>query len=292
MSQHTPGTESERRESSGRLPQLVLWGCAVLGCALAGVAWAKGPTPWQTVRTPAPGPALSIGEYSGGCVQGALALPLEGEGYAVVRPQRRRHFGHPVLVDFVQALGRSVSAARLAPLRVGDLSQPRGGRAPGSHASHQTGLDADLWFGAGAAGSVIDAKGRVRSRLAPRVRTLLRLAASDARVARIFVNPRIKRDLCASAGSERAWLEKIRPWYGHDAHFHVRLLCPAESGECTAQEPLPPGDGCGEDLDWWLSDAHAADRAQARKKYQSNVASEAPPPAQCDAVIASGTADR
>jgi penicillin-insensitive murein DD-endopeptidase len=257
------------------------------GCGLAGLALAKGPTPWQTVKTPAPGPAQSIGEYSGGCVQGALALPPQGEGYQVARPKRLRHFGHPLLVDFVQTLGREVRAAKLEPLRVGDLSQPRGGRAPGAHASHQTGLDADLWYASVPSGSIVDAKGqRIQKKLAPRVRTLLRLAASDARVSRVFVNPLIKRDLCASAGSERAWLEKIRPWYGHDAHFHVRLLCPADSGACQGQEPIPPGDGCGDDLDWWLSDKYAADRAEARKKYQGNVASEAPAPPQCDALIA------
>jgi penicillin-insensitive murein endopeptidase len=143
------------------------------------------------------------------------------------------------------------------------------------------------------AGSVVDTKGRrIQTKIAPRVRTLLRLAASDARVSRVFVNPLIKRDLCANAGSERAWLAKIRPWYGHDAHFHVRLLCPPESSECKGQEPLPTGDGCGEDLDWWISDKYAADRAEARKKYQGNVASEAPAPAQCDALITPSKSDR
>ena len=254
--------------------------------SLAGAAAAKGRTPWQTVRTPAPGPARAIGEYSSGCLQGARELPVRGDGYRVVRPERLRHFGHPALVEFVEALGREVSAAELEPLRVGDLSQPRGGRAPGAHASHQTGLDADLGYGAGGGGSVVDAgRNRIQPKLARRVRTLLRLAASDARVSRVFVNPRIKADLCANTREERAWLEKIRPWYGHDAHFHVRLLCPADSSECKPQDPVPPGDGCGEDLDWWISDQYAADRAQARSTYQSNVASDAPAPPQCDALI-------
>jgi len=271
--------------------RLACWGwvCCVslLGGSLAGAAAAKGPTPWQTVRTPAPGPARAIGEYSGGCVQGAQALPPRGEGYRVVRPERRRHFGHPVLVEFVEALGREVSTAKLEPLRVGDLSQPRGGRAPGAHASHQTGLDADLGYSVGGGGSVVDVKrNRIQPKLAPRVRTLLRLAASDARVSRVFVNPWIKSDLCANAGEDRAWLEKIRPWYGHNAHFHVRLLCPADSSECKSQDPIPPGDGCGEDLAWWISDEYAADRAEARSKYQSNVASDAPAPPECAALFA------
>lgn len=275
MSQHTPKLRCS------------VWLALLFGCGLAGVTAAKSVSPWQTVKTPAPGPARSIGEYSGGCVQGAQALPIQGVGYTVAKPKRLRNFGHPLLVEYVQTLGREVRAAGLEPLRVGDLSQPRGGRAPGAHASHQTGLDADLWYASVPAGSIVDTKRkRIQAKVAPRVRTLLRLAASDARVSRVFVNPLIKRDLCDSVGSERAWLEKIRPWYGHDAHFHVRLLCPADSSECTAQEAVPPGDGCGADLDWWLSDAYAADRAEARKKYQGNVASEAPAPAQCAALIA------
>ncbi|MFO1072825.1 MAG: penicillin-insensitive murein endopeptidase [Geminicoccaceae bacterium] len=44
-------------------------------------------------------------------------------------------------------------------------------------------------------------------------------------VERIFVHPGIKQALCAQAGGDHAWLAKVRPRYGHDAHFHApRLL--------------------------------------------------------------------
>lgn len=277
--------------------------CIVATASLGLAAKAKPPTPWQLVKTAAPGAARSIGEYTAGCVQGAVALPVDGEGYQVMRPKRLRHFGHPELIDYVQTLGREAHAAGLGPILVGDLSQPRGGPAPDGHASHQTGLDADLWYTFPTQAksraltaaererlrppSVIDAKaGKIRAAWRPRVVQLLELAASDERVSRVFVNPIIKRDLCASPSGERGWLEKIRPWYGHDAHFHVRLGCPKESDACTAQDPIPAGDGCGADLAWWFSEEARKDREEAREKYQANVASGgAQPPAACEALV-------
>lgn len=82
---------------------------------------------------------------------------------------------------------------------------------------------------------------------------LLRFAALDPRVARIFVNPAIKLALCERPWVDRSWLRLIRPWNGHDAHFHIRLNCPADQPACIPQDPPPHGDGCGDDLDAWLS---------------------------------------
>jgi penicillin-insensitive murein endopeptidase len=83
---------------------------------------------------------------------------------------------------------------------------------------------------------------------------LLRTAARQPDVARIFVHPGIKQALCTGTVGDRSWLRKIRPWWGHDTHFHVRLTCPPGEPLCREQEPPPPGDGCGAELDWWLSD--------------------------------------
>jgi penicillin-insensitive murein endopeptidase len=133
---------------------------------------------------------------------------------------------------------------------------------------------------------VLDGKaGTVQPQLAPRVAQLLRLTANDQRVARVFVNPIIKRELCASTSGERAWLGKIRPWYGHDDHFHVRLGCPSDSSDCLPQAPVPAGDGCGEELAWWFSDEARADREDARKKYQNKVVRGPRVPEQCFALI-------
>ena len=100
----------------------------------------------------------------------------------------------------------------------------------------------------------------MQTKWAARVARLLQITANDTRVERVFVHPIIKRELCANAGSDRAWLTKIRPWYGHDDHFHVRLACPAGSPDCAPQAKVATGDGCGEELAWWFSPEATADR--------------------------------
>src|SRR6188768_3045379 len=111
---------------------------------LAGVLC--GGSDWSTVGTPAPGPTQSIGFYSAGCLQGAQALALDGPGYEAIRISRNRYWGQPVMVEYIQALANKIRVAGQAHLYIGDLGQPRGGPAPSGHASHQVGLDADIWF--------------------------------------------------------------------------------------------------------------------------------------------------
>jgi penicillin-insensitive murein endopeptidase len=84
---------------------------------------------------------------------------------------------------------------------------------------------------------------------------VIKAAAQDPSVARIFVNAAIKKALCRDAGIDRAWLSKVQPWWGHDYHFHVRLHCPSSDPECTPQPPRPEGEGCGKELDHWFTDA-------------------------------------
>ncbi|MEY4545585.1 MAG: hypothetical protein RL685_1780 [Pseudomonadota bacterium] len=245
---------------------------------------------WSKVKAPARGMALAIGSYSGGCVQGAQELPSPAEGgrYRVMKPERHRTFGHPQLIDFVQQLGAGLEKKKLGPLGVGDLGQARGGPAPSGHASHQTGLDVDLWFEVGEAGaqqhSVVDLETQKTSAYwSQRVPVMLELAARDPRVARIFVNALIKRELCQSTQGDRSWLNKLRPWWGHNEHFHVRLACPADSPECQAQPPLPTGDGC-EEVDWWLSPEAAKDRNKGVDSYQKRVGAQPKLPDSCKKV--------
>jgi penicillin-insensitive murein endopeptidase len=100
---------------------------------------------------------------------------------------------------------------------------------------------------------------RLTAAWSPQVASLIALAAEDPRVERIFVNPSVKRELCALEPRGTAWIAKLRPWWGHHDHFHVRLRCPRDSPECRMQPPVPEGVGCGESLDWWFS--HEARRA-------------------------------
>jgi penicillin-insensitive murein endopeptidase len=224
--------------------------------------------PWSALDTPTEGPARAIGEPSAGCLRGGRQLSAEGPGYLLMHLERRRDWGHPALLEVIVRLGRVVLTQGLGLLHVGDLGMVRGGPMPFGHRSHQSGLDADIWFdldpkahqGANAERSNLKAKsfldplsnGVNQALWRDAHLTLLRAAAEDPAVDRIFVNARIKQQLCDQAQGQREWLRKIRPWYYHEDHFHLRLRCPEDSPSCLPQEPIPPGDGCHA-LDYWLS---------------------------------------
>jgi penicillin-insensitive murein endopeptidase len=212
--------------------------------------------------------AQSIGTYTNGCLSGAVALPIDGTGYQVMRLSRQRIYGHPNLIRFIQNLGQTVETEHASKLLIGDLGQLHGGRTPSGHRSHQNGLDVDIWFSLSTANALTDQERETLSatsmlessdKIALKEWTsvqeyVLKAAAQLPNVERIFVNPVIKRELCKHTElNNRAWLQKIRPWWKHDDHFHVRLSCPKDSTNCEHQEPLPQGDGCDVDLAWWFS---------------------------------------
>jgi penicillin-insensitive murein endopeptidase len=88
-----------------------------------------------------------VGFYASGCLAGAVALPIDGEAWQVMRLSRNRNWGHPELIHFLKGLGTKVAKAGIwRGLLVGDMSQPRGGPMISGHASHQVGLDADIWL--------------------------------------------------------------------------------------------------------------------------------------------------
>ncbi len=212
-----------------------------------------------------PQAAASYGSYAKGCVAGAEALPETGPTWQAMRLSRNRNWGHPELVDYLQDLSRK--AAQMPGwqgIYVGDMSQPRGGPMTSGHASHQIGLDADIWM---LPATRLDLSRQEREELSsismrrnagaftndrwtPEHHALMRAAASDPRVARIFVFPGAKVQMCKDETGDRAWLRKIRPWYGHHYHFHVRLTCPEGTTGCVNQAPPPPGDGCDEAQGW------------------------------------------
>jgi penicillin-insensitive murein endopeptidase len=254
-----------------------------------------GASPWSRVKATAPGPAKAIGGAANGCIAGAEVLPASGEGYVSIRRARNRYYGHPHTVTLVEELGTALARRSERLMLVGDLSQPRGGLMSSSHRSHQNGLDVDIWFrlatSPGSGDRDHPEERDPRSMVAPdgaslsqdwgnEQRFLLKTAAEHPRVDRIFVNPAIKRDLCESERGDRAWLRKLRPWWGHDAHFHVRLRCPSGSPDCEPQSPVPAGDGCGRDLAWWFT---AEARSPAKKSDTPRSRPE--PPAACRALL-------
>lgn len=224
---------------------------------------------FSAVAGPAAGPPRVYGTYARGCIAGAVALPESGPGWQTMRPGRNRAWGHPKAAAVVARLGAAAQAQGWPGVLIGDVSQPRGGPMPFGHASHQIGLDIDVWLtrpaprpltraereGLSAVNAVAPDRRRVSPAWTEAQARIVMAAAEDPAVARIFVNAAIKAELCRWAPpGPRDWLGKVRPWWGHDHHFHVRLHCPADSPGCVAQEPAPPGDGCDASLDWWFSE--------------------------------------
>lgn len=275
-------------EISMKKTQLIL--CA----GLFALSFSAQATLWEQIRTPVQGQAQPIGGYSNGCIIGAEPLALKGTGYQVIRSIKNRYYGHPQLLDYLKNLGKRANQAGLPPMLIGDMGMPAGGRFSSGHASHQTGLDADIWlrFGpmddatahnpAGLATIMVNHNTqRVdESRWTANHTTLMKLAAQDPRVNRIFVNPAIKLKLCQTAGTDRAWLQKIRPWYAHDSHFHVRLTCPSDAPNCENQAPIPAGDGCGEELYSWFEPKPAGSATSKPKVIPT-------PPVQCQMILSS-----
>jgi penicillin-insensitive murein endopeptidase len=220
---------------------------------------------------PSPLAARAIGFYAKGCLAGALALPVNGKTWQVMRLTRNRNWAHPNLIRFLEQF--SAKVPRLAGwhgILVGDLSQPRGGPMLTGHTSHQVGLDADIWLTPMPDRTLtrderetISATMMVRTdrrdidpaAWTPSHLKVVHAAAEDPAVERIFVNAAIKKALCREADTGRTWLNKVRAYWGHDYHMHIRIRCPVDSPDCKPQDPVPAGDGCGKDLDGWFADS-------------------------------------
>lgn len=279
------------RISSMKFSVFLLLLSICLECASSPNDWALIKQTTQIGDTP-----QSIGSYTAGCLSGAVSLPHNGTGFQVMRPARARNFGHPDLVKFIESLAQTTHIKYGEVLLIGDLGQPRGGPTPSGHHSHQTGLDVDIWYllskhaatrilsfnerEAWNAPSVLIAKSDTMDshQWFSNHEKILELAVLQPEVDRIFVNASVKRQLCLNKANF-SWLRKIRPWWGHDDHFHVRLACPFNNKSCTSQETLPAGDGCDASLNWWFS-AEAKSPAKPAKKPETPVL-----PALCDVVL-------
>jgi penicillin-insensitive murein endopeptidase len=223
------------------------------------------------VPGPAPLASRSIGSYAKGCLAGGVALPINGPDWQVMRLSRNRNWGTPQLLDFLERLASDARAFDGWPgLLVGDMSQPRGGPMLTGHTSHQVGLDVDIWL-TPMPDRVLTPQERedmtavsmLKDPLTvdPNVFTLMqvkliRRAASYPQVARIFVHPAIKKALCEQAlqvGKNTSWLGKVRPWWNHHYHFHVRLACPPEMAGCENQKEVSGDNGCGKELTTWYA---------------------------------------
>jgi len=216
----------------------------------------------QFASSQAPSP---LGSYAKGCLAGGVQRAETGPTWQAMRLSRNRNWGHPETVAYLQGL--SQKAAGLPGwngIYVGDMSQPRGGPMLTGHASHQIGLDADIWLLPAnrlnlsraereslSSISMQRAGGAyVNDKWTRQHHELVKAAASDPNVARIFIFPGAKVQMCNDEKGDRSWLNKIRPWYGHHYHFHVRLKCPRGASGCVDQDAQPAGDGCADAQAW------------------------------------------
>ena len=219
-----------------------------------------GAAPRGSAQTPEP-----FGGYAKGCLAGGVELPETGPTWQAMRLSRNRNWGHPDTIDFIRTL--SAKAAQQPGwngLYVGDISQPRGGPMLTGHRSHQIGMDIDIWMLPAtrlnltrqeresiSSISMRRANGAyVNDKWTRAHHEIIKAAAKDPRTARIFVFPGAKVQMCEDEKGDRSWLRKVRPWYGHHYHFHVRLKCPAGARNCVDQEMPPAGDGCADAREW------------------------------------------
>jgi penicillin-insensitive murein endopeptidase len=243
--------------------------------AMTDQAKEKGLTAKQLfggVQSPSIGKAVAIGYYPRGCLAGGVELPVNGPNWQVMRLSRNRNWGHPSLIHFLEKFAPlAAKATGWKGILVGDLAQPRGGPSPSDHASHQTGLDVDIWFmpmpdrvltkeerDTISASNLVseDWKHLNPETWTPQHVAFIKTAAQQPEVERVLVNAVIKKELCRTEAKQpHAWLAKVRPWYKHHDHIHVRLKCPADSPNCRAQSPVPGDDGCSaKELDSWFTD--------------------------------------
>jgi penicillin-insensitive murein endopeptidase len=275
----------------------------------------KPPTPakelFGAAKTPAQLASRAIGWYAKGCLSGAKALAIDGPAWQVMRLSRNRMWGHPILISLVERLATESKEKDGWPgLLVGDIAQPRGGPMTSGHASHQVGLDADVWLTRMPDRRLTDKEREdisATSMLAaddisvdPKVFgegqvKLIKRAASYRLVERVLVHPAIKKALCEAAGTDRGWLAKVRPYWGHYYHMHIRIGCPSGSTICKSQPPPPGDDGCGAELTDWIKKitpkkgvAKAPEPKNDKPVAKKKEITLADLPGECRTVLASG----
>lgn len=289
----------------------------ILTCALAAPAHAEklANRLFGAMAMPSAQDSMPIGSYARGCAAGLVELPETGPTWQAMRLSRNRNYGHPVTIQFLMDLSQTARAIGFGQgLYIGDISQPRGGPMTSGHASHQIGLDADVWMLPPRSLSLSRAEREEISSIPVRSadqrsvtgnwtkvhHRLLQEAALDPRVDRIFVAAAVKIEMCRTAKrSDKKWLQKIRPVAGHDTHFHVRLKCPKGARLCETQTPTVAelsnnGDGCDDTLMWWVTDYLNPPKSDGKKPRDEDAPRKKGPreftmadlPKQCQNVLA------
>lgn len=284
-----------------------------LGLAAPAVAQQKANILFGSKKNASHQVPSAIGTYAKGCGSGFVELPETGPTWQAMRLSRNRNWGHPDTIDFIKRLSREATRYGWAGLYVGDISQPRGGPMTSGHRSHQIGLDVDIWMyppkrlnlsrGEREKLSSINVRSKdqrsVNGNWTRAHAAIIKAAALDPAVDRIFVTAPVKVEMCKTArASDKKWLQKVRPLYGHNYHFHVRLKCPKGSPYCQTQKPTVSslskgGNGCDDTLKWWVTDYLNPPKkvekktTPAPKKRHPRDYTMKDLPAQCASVLAS-----
>lgn len=296
------------------MPKLVMIAALLLALPGAASAQEKANKLFGAKATASAQVPMPIGAYAKGCAAGLVQMPESGPSWQMMRLSRNRNWGQPEMIAFLQDLSREAQRVGWAGLYIGDISQPRGGPMIGGHASHQIGLDADVWMLPPRRLDLTRAERESISSVSVRSAdqrsvtknwtaahyALMKAAASDPRVDRIFVAAAVKVEMCKTARkSDTAWLQKIRPYFEHNTHFHIRLKCPPGARYCETQTPnvselSKGGNGCDETLMWWVTDYLNPPKATGKPKEPPEPRKRGPRdytmadlPAQCAAVLAS-----
>ncbi|MCV0394802.1 MAG: penicillin-insensitive murein endopeptidase [Rhizobiaceae bacterium] len=277
-------------------------GAACIIAMLAGITSADplAKDVFGAKKLPAATQPRSHGFYSKGCFEGGVAIATDGPHWQAMRLSRNRRWGHPTMVKLLAKLSRDAAADGWPGLLIGDLSQPRGGPMLTGHASHQIGLDADVWLMpmpsrrmSAAERENISAVSVIRQggltvderRWTPAHAAVLKRAASYGEVERILVHPGIKKKLCDTVSGDRSWLRKIRPFWGHDSHFHIRIGCQSGSPGCKPQAAVARGEGCDSSLAWWFTEEPWRPAKGPAKPKARDVMRLSALPAACRAVL-------
>lgn len=282
----------------------------VAALAFSSAALAAETTPAKMLfgakELPSGTKTASVGFYAKGCLAGAEALPITGPNWQVMRLSRNRNWGHPAMISLIERLSHDAAAYDGWPgLLIGDISQPRGGPMVNGHASHQVGLDADIWL-TPMPGHVLSRDERESMSSVSMVKAgtlsldpstwtdargrLIMRAASYPEVQRIFVAPAIKKRLCETWQGDPSILGKVRPYWGHTSHMHVRIRCQPGSRECKPQAAVPAGDGCGKQLAWWFTDEPWKPAKPSKKPVKPRETQLSDLPAACRTVLAAPAA--
>lgn len=297
------------------IPRLLI--LLAMALALPAMAEETAATLFAAQDFPSRQDAMAIGTYARGCAAGLVELPETGPTWQAMRLSRHRNFGQPTTIAFLQDLSAFAATQKgWTGLYIGDIGNPRGGPMDSGHASHQLGLDVDIWQLPATRLNLSVAEREEISSIPVRSadqlsvtqnwtaqnREIMKAAALDPRVDRIFVAAAVKIEMCRTAKpSDKKWLQKIRPEAGHDTHFHVRLKCPKGSSLCETQRPTVSdlskgGDGCDDTLMYWVSDAYLHPETLPKpknppkpppKKKHPRQFTMADLPKQCVAVLAS-----